>query len=140
MSPIRTAIRFVLVAIATAGALTALNSTPANAWIYDKDTSSEHLIFLLHPDEVDQGALNLVPGTNKSGSKLLCEGFIAKANAEGKTWLGSSSSWCPDVTDQCMKAAKDLDSWVKLHYERDDSVPFFKMRLTCIRTSDPAMT
>ena len=37
-------------------------------------------MFLLHPDEVDQGALNLVPGTNKSGSKLLCEGFIAKAN------------------------------------------------------------
>ena len=140
MSHIRTAIRLVLVAIATAGALIALIATPANAWIYDPTPPSGHFVILLHPDEVDQGALNLVPGTNKSGSKLLCEEFIDKANDENETWLGSSSSWCPDVTDQCMKAAKDLNSWVKLHYEKDDSVPFFKMRLTCLRTGDPAMT
>ena len=140
MSPIRTAVRLILVAIATAGALIALIATPANAWIHDPTASSGHVVFLLHPDEVDQGALNLVPGTNKSGSKLLCEGFIAKANGENEKWLGSSMSWCPDVTDQCMKAAKDLNSWVKLHFEKDDSVLFFKMRLTCIRTSDPAMT
>ena len=140
MSPLRSIARLSLITIATAGALITLLSASANAWIHDPSVPDGHLVFLLHPDEVDQGALNIVPGTNKSGSKLLCEGFITKANQENETWLGSSSSWCPDVTDQCMKAAKDLNSWVKVHYEKDDSVPFFKMRLICIKTGDPAAT